>query len=166
MKKKFDQIQQNCKPICRWDTYGRVNTNVSGVYTLEETFVRSNIDLMNIDQILNLIQNQQLTLIFFKSTIEIEGNDQVQEYIVGILLDANLNIMNEINIGNFKISFYGDIKNEKNHLIRKGIFHLYNQPFYGRVLLSSKRIYCPSESAYLEHYKYLVAQTKDLKSEV
>jgi len=165
MKTKFEKILNKYKPVYPYNTYINEKTFISGVYLIEETFVKTNVNLSNFDQIIDIIQNQELTLIFFKITIDILDNNQKQEYNKAILLDSELNIKHEIKIGSFQISYFGEIKNDRNQIMKKGEFHMFNQPFYGRVILGKNRIACPSENEYLYHYNYMLASLKNFINE-
>ena len=156
MKKKFEQILNKCKPFCKWPKYFNENTIVSGVYSIQNKIEKLNFENNGIDEILNEIQSQELTLIFFKTTIEIIGNDQIQEYNKGILLDSELNIKHVIKIGSFQISYFGDIKNDRNQIMKKGKYRMPNEPSY-----SEHRVSCPSENEYLKHYNTLLSSLNE-----
>ena len=165
MKTKFEKILNKYKPVYPYNTYINEKTFISGVYIIEETFVKTNVNLSNFDRIIDVIQNQDLTLIFFKITIDILDNDQKQEYNEAILLDSELNIKHEIKIGSFQISYFGEIKNDRNQIMKKGEFHMFKQPFYGRVILGENRIACPSENEYLYHYNNMLTSLKTFINE-
>ena len=156
MKKKFELILNNAKPFCKWPTYFNENTYISSIYSVKDKINNLNVDLSDTDEIINQIHNQDLTLIFFKTTIKILGNAQIQEYNKGILLDSKLNIKHVIKIGSFQISYFGDIKNDRNQIMKKGKYRMPNEPSY-----SEHRVSCPSENEYLKHYNTLLSSLNE-----
>lgn len=165
MNKKIENILQVNRPGCRFGTYLNETTFISSIYLMENSFVKSVVDFQDYDKIVEIIEGQNLTLIFISTLIEIEGNTKIQEYIKPVLIDSKLNIKKEIKIGEYKISIWGDIKNEKNLLMQKGKYHSFNQPFYSRVIFGKDRILCPTENEYLEHYDYLLSSLKKFVNE-